>query len=132
LFARGIVESPPYTDIEHITLIAYPTLPPQLVKSVVKTLKNARNGLVGLSSHSRRDIANGFNLRNALRCCDLLEGLGSKEFHADVDLAIDDVAQFGIRLDTYVDAIVLQHLETEEERSAVVAAFSTISGASHF
>jgi hypothetical protein len=94
----------------------------------LETLKNVRNGLVALPSHSRREIADEFNLRKALRWCDLLDGPGSKEFHADVDLAKEDNDQFGIMSAAYFNAIVLQRLETEEEHLAAVAAFKQVFG----
>jgi hypothetical protein len=92
----------------------------------VETLHNVRTGLVALPSHSRREIADEFNLRNALRWCDLLDGPGSKEFHADVDLSNEDNDQFGIMSDAYFNAIVLQRLETEEGHLTAVAAFKQV------
>jgi midasin (ATPase involved in ribosome maturation) len=96
------------------------------VNLVVETPMYVRTGLAGLPSHSRREIADEFNQRYALRWCDLLDGPGSKEFHADVDLAKEDNDQFHIMSDAYFNTIVLQRLETEEGHLAAVAAFKQV------
>jgi midasin len=81
-FTRVTAESPSDSNIGHISSKACQTLPPKLVNSVVETLKRVRNGSAGLPSHTRREKTNDLFLRKALRWCDLLDGPGSKEFHA--------------------------------------------------
>jgi midasin (ATPase involved in ribosome maturation) len=126
-FTRVNVEAPSDSDIAYIASATHPTINPSTVRDIVSTLRGVSVALAALGVHGH-DV-DGSNLRDALRWCDLLDGIGDGDVATTVLASGASSTEHSIP-DTFFDAIVLQRLVSTESKKVASEAFRVVFG--HF
>lgn len=123
-FYRVHVESPDDEDILCIVRSLHPLISEELVRKVVRVLNLAKRNLK-LADCSGWQTCCG--LRDALRWCDLLSGLGERR---SVESRVNGGTSSAIleKVGLYFDVVVLQGLRTDSDRGIAERSFQVVFG----